>query len=277
MNAQAPADAFFLGSGDEQRFCLFHPPLGPSRGAILYLHPFAEELNRSRRMAALSARALAAQGHAVLQIDLAGCGDSSGDFAAARWSRWRRDVEVGAQWLRTHHPGPLRLWGLRLGALLALQHAHSYPHQVAGLLLWQPVHSGAQHLTQFLRLQLAHAMLAHTGASGGTKALRETLQRGTSLEIAGYLLHPELAMALDTLTPLAALPPSCPVDWLEAVANAEAAPGSGATNGANSWLAAGVDLRLHPVVCAPFWLNPEAGDQLAWHQATLDVLEARHV
>lgn len=276
MNVQAPADAFFLGSGNEQRFCLFHPPLGPCRGAILYLHPFAEELNRSRRMASLAARALAAQGHAVLQIDLTGCGDSSGDFLDARWSRWQQDVASAVQWLRRHHPAPLRLWGLRLGALLALEYAHAHPDQVAGLLLWQPVLKSAQHLTQFLRLRLAHAMLADTGESGGTQALRDTLAQGTAVEIGGYLLHPELASTLDALAPLAALPPACPVDWLEALATPGAEVGMGATSAANRWRAAGVDLRLHPVACAPFWLNAECGDQPGWLQATLDALEARH-
>ena len=37
-----------------QRFCLFHEAHDqPSRGLILYVHPFAEEMNKSRRMAAL--------------------------------------------------------------------------------------------------------------------------------------------------------------------------------------------------------------------------------
>jgi alpha/beta superfamily hydrolase len=40
----------------------------------------AEELNKSRHVAAAQARAFAAAGYSVLQIDLYGCGDSSGDF-----------------------------------------------------------------------------------------------------------------------------------------------------------------------------------------------------
>ena len=41
---------------------------------------WAEEMNKARRMAALQARLLAENGYAVLQIDLHGCGDSSGDL-----------------------------------------------------------------------------------------------------------------------------------------------------------------------------------------------------
>ena len=76
----APADAFFLDTADGPRFCLYHAPVGECRGALVYIHPFAEEMNRSRRMAALQARALTAQGFGVLLLDLHGCGDSGGDF-----------------------------------------------------------------------------------------------------------------------------------------------------------------------------------------------------
>ena len=85
------AEPFFLRAARGQRFCLFHPAAGSCRGAVLYVHPFAEELNRSRRMAGLHAGALAALGDAVLQLDLHGCGGSSGDFAAARWETWQED------------------------------------------------------------------------------------------------------------------------------------------------------------------------------------------
>jgi len=168
-----PVEPFFLEADGGQRFCLYHPPVGRARGALLYLHPFAEEMNRARRMAALQARAFTRAGHAVLQIDLAGCGDSSGDFGQARWDTWRADVALGADWLRARVDAPLRLWGLRLGALLALDYARLQDAQpVAGMLLWQPVLKGSTCLTQFLRLRLAGAMLAEGQAQGGTRNRR---------------------------------------------------------------------------------------------------------
>ncbi len=51
-------------------------------------------MNKSRRMAALQARAFAAMGFGVLQIDLFGCGDSSGDFSDARWDIWKQDLAI---------------------------------------------------------------------------------------------------------------------------------------------------------------------------------------
>src|SRR5437763_1590993 len=118
--AEPSAEPFFLKSGTGQRFCLFHPPAASCRGAGLDVHPFAEEMNRSRRMAALQARALSALGYGVLQIDLYGCGDSSGDFGDAHWDLWKQDLAAGAAWLRQRLDQPITLWGLRLGALLAI-------------------------------------------------------------------------------------------------------------------------------------------------------------
>lgn len=249
--AGAPAEPFFLKADGGQRFCLYHPPAGPARGALLYVHPFAEELNRARRMAALQARAFAAAGHAVLQIDLAGCGDSSGDFGDARWELWKADLAQAAAWLRERTDAPLRLWGLRLGALLALDYARTAAHPVAG------------------------ALLADGDAGGGTAQLRAALLAGEALEIAGYDLDPHLARALDALDPLDAFRPACPVDWIEAVTQAGAEPSPGAARAAAAWCDAGVDLRLHPVHSAPFWTTTEITENAAWLETGTAALEAR--
>src|SRR5688500_8337577 len=121
-------------------------------------------MNKARRMAALQARRLAAEGFAVLQIDLLGCGDSSGDFCEARWELWRRDVQAALAWMRQRFQVPLALWGLRLGAVLACDVAQR-EETVDRLLLWQPVTNGSQFLTQFLRLRLASEMLAAGAAT----------------------------------------------------------------------------------------------------------------
>ena len=100
--------AFFLATGTGQRFCLFHPPQGATPlGRVLYLHPFAEELNSTRRVVAGQARVLAQAGYGVLQIDLLGCGDSAGDFADATWAAWLDDAQAAHRWLAGHGHGPL--------------------------------------------------------------------------------------------------------------------------------------------------------------------------
>ena len=263
------AEPFFLAAASGQRFGLFYPPAGVCRGAVLYVHPFGEEMNKARRMAAMQARALAALGVGVLALDLAGCGDSSGDFGEARWELWRDDLALGQQWLQQRLGVPVSLLGLRLGALLALDYARSAPSALERLVLWQPVQSGATFLTQFLRLRIANDMLAEGGEkSGGTQALRDALRAGQVLEIAGYDLAPELAAAIDVLDAAKLSVNGTPVHWLEAVsADGRALSPAGAKVTA-AWQQAGVDLHVHLVTCAPFWATQEITECPALISAT---------
>jgi exosortase A-associated hydrolase 2 len=273
--AHTPAEPFFLASAPGERFCLYHAAHGDCRGALVYVHPFAEEMNKARRMAALTARALAANGYAVLLLDLHGCGDSDGDFGDARWEQWKADIAAASAWLAARSGRPVGLWGLRLGALLALDYARGAAQPVAQLLLWQPVTAGAAFLTQFLRLRLAGAMLDPDAAGATTAGLRAELAGGAPLEVAGYLLAPQLAAALDTLD-AATLAPPCPTDWLEIVAAPERPLPPAAARVAAAWQGAGAALAVHGVACAPFWSTQEIAECPALIAATCAALEARH-
>ena len=200
---RAGALPFFLSANAGERFCLYHQPEPdvPPRGAILYVHPFAEELNKSRRMAALQSRAFAQAGFGVLQMDLYGCGDSSGDFADARWPIWLDDLALAWQWLAERGAEPIYLWGLRLGALLALDFATKT--RPDALILWQPVISGRAHLHQFARMQSAARLFGEN---------RPAPEQGN--EIAGYTIAAELSEAIRQVD-AATLAPTCPVLWLE--------------------------------------------------------------
>jgi len=267
MNA-APAMSgpLFLdaGTGHGQRFCLYHAPVAVCRGAVLYLPPFGEEMNKSRRMAAMQARALAQRGYGVLQIDLYGCGDSSGEFADARWDTWLADAALGAAWLQAQLDQPLTLWGLRLGALLAIDFARRLPAPPQALLLWQPLLSGSQWLIQFLRLKMAAGMLDAAEADGGgttTGMLRARLQAGETLEIAGYALAPALAAAIENLDAAALVLTGCPVHWIEVAARDDLPPAAAAV--ARSWRANGVALAVTVVSGPPFWATQDIGENPA--------------
>ncbi|MDB5791304.1 MAG: esterase [Massilia sp.] len=268
----ASADAFFLDTPDGPRFCMFHAPAGACRGALVYVHPFAEEMNRSRRMAALGARALAAQGIGVLLIDLHGCGDSADDFGDATWDGWLRDIACARAWIEERLGRSAGLWGLRLGALLAVVHAQRAPVAPERLLLWQPVTIGSGYLNGFLRLRLAGELLAGGSDSGGTEALREALAAGESLEIAGYTLNPQLASGVDTAD-ARALGPRCPIAWFEVTA----APGRplppAAVRVADTWRLQGSRVDVHLVQGPQFWTAPETIDCPALLEATLAALE----
>ena len=276
LPASGDAEPFFLAADPGQRFCLFFPPAGPARGAVLYVPPFGDEMNKSRRMAALAARALAGRGVGVLLLDLHGCGDSSGDFADARWEGWKADLAAGCAWLKTRLGVPVSLLGLRLGALLALDYARTAVHPVDKLVLWQPVPSGAVYLTQFLRLLTANAMLADSGDKPAadktsTSALRAALLGGETLEVAGYEIAPALAQALDGLDASRLAPQSCTVHWFETASPPDRPLTPVLERLMAAWRKEGVALQLNRVSCMSFWSTQEITESPELIEATAAV------
>jgi len=257
MNHVAP-EAFFLPAGNDvggQRYCLYQPAIGVCRGALVYVPPFAEEMNKSRRMAALLALELARHGIASLRIDLHGCGDSSGDFADARWESWRDDVGLASAWLEQRSGHRPALLGLRLGALLAMDYAANTTPYLAPrqLILWQPVLDGATCVTQFLRLRMAGAMMSATGAAeNSTAALRTMLAAGQTLEVAGYDLSPQLALAMDglKLAPLGRA--GCALHWFD-IGQPERASSPATDKALAALRARGVDVELTRIDGPAFW------------------------
>jgi exosortase A-associated hydrolase 2 len=264
--------AFFLPVEPGHRFCNYHAPAHGSapRGGIVYVHPFGEEMNKARRMAALQARRLAAAGFGVLQIDLLGCGDSSGEFVDSRWPLWKEDVLAGVGWLKGRVEGPVGLWGLRLGATLAADIARDPGLVIEHLMLWQPVASGEQFLTQFLRLYLAAEMLGGGAAQTRVRELREKLARGTTLEIAGYELHPELAAAIEVLKLAELVPAVRSVLWHEVSAQPEARLTPASLRVVEAWKGKGMDVRTSAVSGEAFWSTLE----IAECEALLDATDA---
>ena len=272
----SPAEPFFLKAGTGERFCLYHAPRLPEkcRGVFIYVHPFGEEMNKSRRMAALQARALAEIGFGVLQIDLFGCGDSQGDFGEARWNIWKQDLAVAVTWVENHIAAPVCLWGLRLGALLALDFAKSSEKKIEQIILWQPVISGESFLTQFLRLRLTHEMFsagANTEKVSGTDMMRASMRAGNALEVAGYELAPDLAAALDNLKAAEMIITKTPVHWFEVVAEPGRPMTPSGAKVAGIWQRNNVDLTVHLIACPPFWATLEISECPAMVSATVNI------
>jgi len=273
----APVQAFFLtdaaSAQHSARFCLYHPAQGSPRGAVLYLHPLAEEMNKSRRMAAQQARALAQDGFHVLQIDLLGCGDSAGEFADARWSAWLEDVLRGCRWLRERCNAPLWLWGLRAGCLLAADAVRQLDEPVH-LLFWQPTLSGKLLMQQWLRLKAAADL---TGGQAKTilQGLREQLARGEAVEIAGYTMAAELAGALEqtALTPPNKVAADTQLVWLEVSTRADATFSPVSQQAQAAWHQAGYALHSQIVSGPAFWQTTEIEEAPALIAATLAALQ----
>lgn len=268
-------EAFFLPASQGrpgQRFCLYYAAGRPEpKGCILYIHPFAEEMNKSRRMAAVQSRALSLAGYAVLQIDLLGCGDSSGDFGDATWDDWLQDVIQGAQWLISKVDAPLWLWGLRAGCLLAVQ-AAPLLGRPCDFVFWAPPAAGKALLAQFLRLKAAGDMLAR-GAGGATDSLRQQLARGDSVEVGGYSLSSDVAIGLEG----AALAPPLVqnaaggrrVEWFELSNRDGATLSPVAARTSAQWTDGGYTVHNHVVTGPAFWQTSEIEEAPALIAATV--------
>lgn len=253
------------------RFCLFHAAKGRARGAVIYFHPFAEELNKSRRMAALQARSMADAGFFVLQIDLLGCGDSHGGFEDASWQAWHSDAQLAYRWLRERTEAPLTLWGLRAGCLLAASVGDLLPEE-ANYLFWQPVVSGKQHFQQFMRLKMAGELASGT-SKGVIEHLKNQLAASETVEIAGYLISPELA---DGLTNANLLPPTISAEkkltWLDLSAKEGADISPATRTAADRWQKSGFLVDVHMVRGPSFWQTSETEVAPELIEATLAAL-----
>lgn len=272
-SARTRLEAFHLSLSGHARFCILHVP---RQGAtqdrtIVYVHPFGEEMNKSRRMAALQARAFALAGCVVLQVDLFACGDSDGQFADASWSRWVDDVVAAAAWLRERFGGTAWLWGLRSGCLVAADAARTMPW-TSDLLFWQPVLSGSQHLQHLLRLRVAAQLMGPADAKRtDTRELHARFAEGRAVEIAGYEMSPALALGLGAaeLTPT---PGSVRVEWIEVAAAEEPELSPAARARADAWRRAGHRVETRSVAGQPFWQTQEIAECPALIDATLAAL-----
>lgn len=246
--------AFSLPVQEGQRICLYHFHRSDApRGALVYVHPFAEEMNKSRRMAALQSRALAAQGYAVLQIDLGGCGDSSGEFSDATWDGWTDDVRHAVRWLARETGHTPWLWGLRAGALLCVEAADAVDGPLR-FLFWQPSTAGKAVWQQFRRVRLAGEALRIAEPAPLPRKVVDTTSRPEV--IAGYSVHPDLASGLSAATLSAPTRLSQSV-WLEVSAreDGELLPATQRTIAA--WAVAGHAVRARTVPGPAFWQTSE--------------------
>lgn len=260
--------ADFLEHNGRTLFSVLLRPLDARvRGSILFLPPFTEEMHKSRHIVAAQARELAGAGYNVLLPDLYGCGDSGGDFADARWQAWLDDAAFALDTLAALDGGPTVIWGLRMGALLACELARGRD-DIRELLFWQPALNGEQQIDQFLRLRTVPSSLGGQGAFD-RKSLWNELRSGRSLEIAGYELSADLAMAMARAR-LIDSTPGCPVAWFDT----GGPPGRGlppaSGNVVEHWRGQGVEVAVQTVPGEPFWRIAEASVNPELQRATTE-------
>jgi exosortase A-associated hydrolase 2 len=249
--------AQFLDREGGRVFVVLRPPQRAGGATVLVVPPFAEEMNKSRRMITEVGRRLEGSGIGMLLVDLFGTGDSEGEFAQADWQRWKADLATAMQW-GAAEGAPIRgMLAIRLGCILGSEALADSGHRVQRTVLWQPLTSGRRFLEQFLRLRVAASMMG--GDSKETVAsLRSRLKSGELLEVAGYELNGVLADQVDAAELQRFLGAHLgAVHWMEAVRSADAELPVPSIKAIEAARAAGIETTSHAIAGEPFWSSTE--------------------
>ncbi|MEZ5571760.1 MAG: hydrolase 2, exosortase A system-associated [Halioglobus sp.] len=208
----------FMGEEGEKFFTLQFSCGNAPRAHIVFIPPFGEEMNRCRSLVATQARSFARAGYSCTLVDFYGTGDSQGVLREASLEVWKRNIRTTIDTLQREIPGPLVLWGLRLGGLIALDYAATSALEPRHIILWQPVTSAALYVTQVLRQRVASLMVRDLPAET-TKEIRQRLEEGKDVEIAGYTLGGQLVRDIEKIE-LSGAGALCSetIYWLENVA-----------------------------------------------------------
>lgn len=248
----------FIQGAKGPLFVLLRRPPGDVRGCVLVLPPFAEEMNKCRRMVTEVCAGLAQCGVASLVVDLYGTGDSGGDLSDADWATWQDDVSVAVKWAASKGLPIQRLLALRLGCALAASCAER--GDLPGLrtsVFWQPVFNGGRVLSQFLRLRVA-ASAMEQDRKESLAELRDQLNQGRLVEVAGYSLGRGLATSLERILPAQVLPQALgDLTWVELVREDGVAIGAESRQILDANLARDGGMMLQTFVGPPFWASTE--------------------
>ncbi len=267
-SAQCSIKADFIEhQGRKVFYLLLQPAQAAAQGSVLFLPPFAEEMHKSRRMVATQARELACAGYRVMLLDLTGCGDSGGDFCDASWQIWQQDAACAAETLVSLGNGPLMLWGLRLGALLACELSQNRS-DIEKIVFWQPVLNGEQQIDQFLRLRSVAAVVG-SPFTFDRKSLWNELRAGRSLDIAGYTLSSSLALEMARAR-LNDSKPGCPVHWVEIGVSPNRSLSVASESVIAHWRAQEQRVDTAFVLGEPFWRTVDAENNQTLLRNTLE-------
>lgn len=257
-NTKVTLSPFFLEGSSGALFATCFEAVGECRGAVLCIPPFAEEMNRCRAYMATQARDFAQQGFTTLMLDPYGTGDSEGDFVDASWDMWLDDLARGADWLASHTGQAINLWGVRLGCTLAADLAAAHPQRFQRLLFVQPVGNGKTFLTQLLRIRVA-ALVDQNAPAEKTSEMRDRLNQGETLEVAGYSLPGSLTQSIDSkqLANSLAACAGTHIDWVECVANDEGKINPGSQKTIDKVAGGENTINAHTVVAPTVWALPK--------------------
>lgn len=169
-----------------------------STHAIVFVPPFAEEMNKCRHLISATMRQLSAAGYSCFLLDNYGTGDSEGDLDNAAMALWRDDLHQLLGTITAQGYCSVSFVAIRFGTLqlFDLLNHYTLPVPVKRVVLWQPIFDMAKFWQQFVRIKVAEAMAS--GNKLSQKQVEQQLQNGENIEIAGYPISPAFFHSLWT-------------------------------------------------------------------------------
>jgi len=261
--------------GDDSLYGVLYRPVGEPAAAIVVCAPLLEERKASHRVLVETARALAAEGVAVLRFDYRGCGDSPGEFPDFAFDSWLADIAAARAYLTGQFPNvTVGLFGLRLGASLAALAAPAF------LLLWEPVVSGKAYVNQLFRQMLVKEMMTYGKGTRSRADVIATLEGGGEIDADGFALTSQLYRDVSGID-LADAPPSPagPVFMLNIGTSEE--PSRPLANVGSRLRVGGADVTLQGLRMPPLWSLVGFVDYAPVIEATVEwarhqVISAQH-
>jgi hypothetical protein len=149
-----PFECFHFGP-EQSLYGVLHGRAERAERAVLIAGPVGQEFVRARFVLGRLAKKLAAQGVPTLFFDYFATGDALGSGHELVPGRWQRDIASAHAELERRTGGArITAVGVRLGALLLSDAARGLSFE--RLVLWDPVHDGAEHLAELSRLERAY-------------------------------------------------------------------------------------------------------------------------
>lgn len=249
-------------------------------------HPFGEEKLWAHRVYVSIARALSAQGCAVLRFDYTGAGDSGGSTSETSVDSHVADLRAAILTLKERRPGAARvgLIGLRLGASIAalLAERAAVDDELrcvrdGPLVLWEPVLDGESYFQEILRSNLSTQLAVYGKVIENREALQQKIRGGEAVNVDGYELGKRLfeSGASPSLVPLTAKRHSGPALVVQIAANDQAKN----RDDLEAFAACYERGAFARVSEQPFWreIKPFYGRAEGLQQATLSWLEHQNV